>query len=190
MLFHSHQTGRVGLGHDRSVRHDVLRDYSGSHAGLFAGYSRGNPAMMAPPWMRQDGLRTVATILASITACRAGGMASQPPILMLVRLCHVVGGKRHVIVVKVGGVDFRELAQQRFPDAGDLGHVPVAGGGVHYLHLRVFLDHLPEAARAALRTAVASVSMAMTGVPALIIFSTGSVRVSMANAWIATKSQF
>src|ERR1043166_689672 len=35
-----------------------------------------------------------------------------------------------------------------------------------------------------------SVSMSMTGVPALIIFCTGWVRVPMPNAWMATKSHF
>src|SRR3569832_1850607 len=44
------------------------------------------PATMAPPWMRQDGLRTVANIRPSLTAWIAGGMASTPPIRMLVRL--------------------------------------------------------------------------------------------------------
>src|SRR4029450_8246281 len=44
------------------------------------------PAMMAPPWMRQEGLRPVANMRPSLTAWIAGGMASTPPIRMLVRL--------------------------------------------------------------------------------------------------------
>src|SRR5580698_1095690 len=43
------------------------------------------PAMIAPPWMRQEGLRTVAYIAPSCTALIAGGMASTPPILVSVR---------------------------------------------------------------------------------------------------------
>src|SRR6185437_5634725 len=43
------------------------------------------PAMIDPPWMRQDGLRTVAYIWPACTALIAGGIASQPPILMPVR---------------------------------------------------------------------------------------------------------
>src|SRR5271154_1880340 len=43
------------------------------------------PAMIAPPWMRQDGLRTVAYIWPACTALIAGGMASPPPILVSVR---------------------------------------------------------------------------------------------------------
>src|SRR5581483_2378335 len=54
---------------------------------VFSPLTAATPAMMAPPWMRQDGLRTVAVIRPSATAARAGGMASQPPILMSVRLC-------------------------------------------------------------------------------------------------------
>src|SRR3984885_14810062 len=43
------------------------------------------PAMTAPPWMRQDGLRTVAYISPFWTAVNAGGMASTRPILVSVR---------------------------------------------------------------------------------------------------------
>src|SRR6202034_2481487 len=43
------------------------------------------PAMIAPPWMRHDGLRTVAYIWPACTAVIAGGIASQPPIFISVR---------------------------------------------------------------------------------------------------------
>src|SRR5262249_41791206 len=45
------------------------------------------PATIAPPWMRQDGLRTVACMRPSLTAANAGGIASQPPMRISVRLC-------------------------------------------------------------------------------------------------------
>ena len=45
------------------------------------------PATTAPPWMRQDGLRTVACMRPSLTAASAGGIASHPPTNMSVRLC-------------------------------------------------------------------------------------------------------
>src|SRR5260370_32231444 len=43
------------------------------------------PAMTAPPWMRHDGLRTVANIWPPCTALIAGGIASTPPILVSLR---------------------------------------------------------------------------------------------------------
>jgi hypothetical protein len=56
---------------------------------------------------------------------QAGGIASQPPIFKLVQLC-VVGGERHVIVVKAGSVDLRELGEHRFPKCPvcSLDHMP------------------------------------------------------------------
>ena len=45
------------------------------------------PATMAPPWMRQEELRTVACMRPSTTAWIAGGIASTPPIRIPVRPC-------------------------------------------------------------------------------------------------------
>jgi CRP/FNR family transcriptional regulator, cyclic AMP receptor protein len=65
------------------------------------------------------------------------------------RLHYVIGGERHVIVMKVGCVNFWVLGQQGFPDAGDLGHLPIAGRGIDDLHIRIFLHDLPETVRLA-----------------------------------------
>src|SRR5260370_29909137 len=43
-------------------------------------------------------------------------------------LHHVVGGERHVVVVEEGRVDLWIFRQERLPDAGDLGDVPVQIG--------------------------------------------------------------
>src|SRR5260370_1737538 len=43
------------------------------------------PAMTAPPWMRHDGLRTVANISPPCTALIPGRSPSPPPLLLSVR---------------------------------------------------------------------------------------------------------
>ena len=113
VILHPQHAGGVGLGDDRTVGDDVLRDAAcrSSRRSMTAA----TPATIAPPWMRQDGLRTVANMRPSETASIAGGMASTPPIrisVRLLRLHHVVGGERHVVIVEEGGVDLRVFGEQ------------------------------------------------------------------------------
>ncbi len=88
----------------------------------------------------------------------AGGMASTPPIRMLVRFARlhdVVGGERHVVVMEEGRVDLRVLGEIGFPQARHLGDVPVGRLGVEHLDAGILLDHRVEALGAALRAGMA-----------------------------------
>ena len=83
LLLHPQHAVGVRLGDDGAVGDDVLRECRVPVLAPFT--TAATPAMIAPPWMRQDGLRTVAYIVPACTALIAGGMASTPPILVSVR---------------------------------------------------------------------------------------------------------
>ncbi len=119
------------------------------------------PATMAPPWMRQDGLRTVREHAApSSTACdrrRHGVDAADQDVGAALGLHDVVGGERHVVIVEEGarrssGCLVSSVSQMR----ADLGHVPVGGLVVEHLACRgTVRDHRLEALGAALCAGVA-----------------------------------
>src|SRR5579872_3364847 len=155
LILHPQHAVGVGLGDDRTVGDDVLRDVLAGlramHDRLEAGDDR--PAMDAarrvangrvhlPGLHRLDRRRhRVAT-----TDLDAGAALG---------LHHLVGGERHVVVVEVGGVDLGIFGQERLPDARDLGDVPVGRLLVEHLDLREFRHDRVEALGAALRAGVA-----------------------------------
>ena len=106
---------------------------------VFSPGTAATPATIAPPWMRQDGLRTVANMRPSLHRLdrrRHGVDAADQDIGAVVRLHDVVGGERHVVVVEEGGIDLRVLGQLGLPEARRLGHVPIGRLGVEHLDVR------------------------------------------------------
>ena len=90
---------------------------------------------------------------------RHGIDASDEDVLAALRLHHIIGGERHVVIVEEGGIDLGMLGQQGFPDTGDLGHIPIGRLLVKDLHVGEFLDHRLEALGAALRTGMTERSL-------------------------------
>ena len=168
VLFHPHDAGRVALGDDRPLGHNVLRDHAGPRAGRLAGYDRGHTSddgAAVDEAGRVAHGRQHLPIFHRPKCWRHRVAAADLDACAVVRLHDVVGGERHVVVVEEGGVDLRELAQKRFPDMGDLVHVPVARRGVHHLHLWVLLGDVPEAPSAALCAGVAGAPCVIVTIP-------------------------
>ena len=74
------------------------------------------PATMAPPWMRQEGLRTEHAALAHrLDRWRHGVYPTDENVGAVVRLHDVVGGKRHVVIVEESRVDLRVFGEIGLP---------------------------------------------------------------------------
>ena len=116
------------------------------------------PATIAPPWMRQEGLRTVAihpALADRLDRRRHRVDAADQDVGAVVRLHDVVGGQRHVVIVEEGGIDLRIFGQIGFPQPRRLRYVPIGGLGIEHLDTRILLDDGVEALGAALRAGVA-----------------------------------
>src|SRR3984957_18274671 len=153
LLLHPKHPFRVRLGDDRAVGDNVLGDagLSALEHGLDAGDDR--PAMDSAGRVA-DGSVHLA-ILDRLDRGRHGVDAADLGFGAALILHDLIGGERHVVVVEERRVDLRVLGQQRFPDARDLGHVPVGGLLVENLDLREFRDDLVEAFRPPLSAGVA-----------------------------------
>ena len=117
VLFHPHDAGRVALGDDRPLGHNVLRDHAGPRAGRLAGYDRGHASddgAAVDEGGRVAYGRQHLPIFHRPKCWRHRVAAADLDACAVVRLHHAVSGERHVVVVEIGGVDLdREDVDER-----------------------------------------------------------------------------
>ena len=135
---------------------------------VFGPRAAATPATMAPPWMRQEELRTVACMRPSTTAWIAGGIASTPPIRIFgspVRLHDAGCGKRHVVVVEERSIDLRERVEIPLPQLRCFRDLPIRRIGRQNLDTGKLVDDRVEASSAALRAGMSERACVMMIVP-------------------------
>src|ERR1700722_1063388 len=151
LLLHPQHAVGVHLGDDRPVGDDVLWNVltglGALRRGLHARHDR--PAMDAAGRVA-DG-RVHLSGLHSLDRRRHGVATADLDLGATLRLHHLVGGERHVVIMEIGRVDLRIFREKGLPDSRHLRHVPVSRLLVEHLDLREFRDHGMEALGAALR---------------------------------------
>src|SRR5579883_530131 len=155
VILHPQHAGRIVLGHHRTVGDDVLGNAGPRLLAAGDGGHAGNDRAAMDAARRIADRRVHAAILDGIDRRRHGVDAADQDVGAVVRLHHVVGGERHVVVVEERGVDLRILSEIGLPQARDLGDVPVGRLAVEHLDAGILLHHPVEAACAALRPGVA-----------------------------------
>ena len=136
MILHPLHAGRVGLGHDRTVGDDALRD---ALSGLLARGHRRDAGDDGAAMDAAGGIahgREHAAVAHGLDRRRHGVDAADQDVGAVMRLHDVVGGERHVVVVEEGGVDLRIFGQIGLPEPRRLGHVPVRRLGIEHLDVR------------------------------------------------------
>src|SRR3977135_1161790 len=139
MILHPLHARRVGLGHDRTVRHDALRD---ALSALFARSYRGDAG---DDGAALDAARRIAdrgehTAFAHRPDCRRHGVnPADQDVGTVVRLHDVVGGKRHVFIVEEGRFDLRVFGEVGLPQPRRLRDVPVRWLGIEHFDVRILL---------------------------------------------------
>ena len=124
------------LGDDRSVRQDIVWNI---RAGFLATLNCGNTCGHRPA---MDTAGRIAhrcqhgAVKHRLHRRRHGVHATDDDAFAALLLHDLMRGKRHVVIVEEGSGDIGVLCQDRIPDAGDLGHVPVGWLFVDHFHIR------------------------------------------------------
>src|SRR6202044_1482546 len=155
LLLHPQHAVGVRLGDHWPVGDDVLRNVRPRLRAVDDGLHAGNDrsAVNTARWIADR--RIHLAILHRLDRGGHGVDAADLGLGAALGLHHLEGGEGHVVILEERRVDLRIFGEERLPDAGDLGHVPVGRLLVEHLDLREFRDDLVEALRPPLSAGVA-----------------------------------
>jgi hypothetical protein len=115
MILHPLHAGRVGFGHDRTIRHDALRDT------LSALFTRGHGSDARDDGAAVDAARRIADgcehtpFAHSLDRWRHSVDPADQDVGAVVRFHDVGGGQRHVVIVEEGRIDLRVFGEIGLP---------------------------------------------------------------------------